>query len=233
MSNARVQWAYGAVHQLGKLHRQQHLLRPAYAAGALAAPSQRLIEPPRPTSVASTAANLLLSSSSQEAGAPRILLLASRREGVAGVEWSDARVPFTAAVQHGIATKGTPKAHLMERYLVKRGFDAVGESMTSSGFARPPLVVHTNHLVAWRLGQRASPLYAHSIRELLRLGRREMATLQPTQSFVCHRYYEWDCIQEVLREPGWEAYVAEENVIAGLVTGTVDLNGILQAAAKA
>lgn len=229
MSAASVQWAYGALNHLGGV---THL-------GAAASSSSRgvvLGAHRSPTVVLGAAPNVLVSTAGDDGVAdPRVVLLARRGSGaIAGVELLPHRHPLRDAFTGAAGRQGPPtrKAQLAV-YLASRGVEAVGvdsddghPSGLGSFVAAGPLLLHANHLVAWKLARpgartAASPLYAHSLAELARLSAREARTLDPHRCLLGCRWFEWDSWRQLVREPGWALAYADDAVLGAALGGEI------------
>lgn len=233
MSSVQSQWALQSLLQL-QHHHLRHgtapLLRTAVAkVAATPSPSP---PPAASTSVGSAPAPLRLTAMPRLlrgcSDPTRVLLLAKRPNGIAGVALRpEAHVPWTGL----LTPPPSAKTRLLAAYLQRRGFAMVPAPPASVTRRRPqpPVLLHTNHLVGWKLNDASAafPVYAHTLAELQRLRSRDMATLQPRHCLLAAEYCKWDNWREVLGEPGWDAFAAEDGAVErllrdGLRTGAVE-----------
>lgn len=104
--------------------------------------------------------------------------------------------------------------------LSKRQFSVMRHTGLGSDLL-PPVLVHVNHLIGWKLNGTASPLYVHTIPELCRLSASEARTLDTSRCFLSCRYYEWDNWRELIWEPGWSMHITDEPTLEAIVQGSL------------
>ncbi|KPA81295.1 hypothetical protein ABB37_03700 [Leptomonas pyrrhocoris] len=199
-------WALGAVLQLS-----HHQLR------ASVAPS--LMSSTMTTSKATRVSSI--PRIMQATDGARLLLLARRPSGLAGVELGyGSRVRWTSTDARGGAdAKPSRKVRLLASYLQQRGFETIPAAPRLFAAPQAPLVLHANHFIGWKLsrGTPAFPLYAHTLAELKQLRGKEMMALQPQDCLVASTYSEWDNMREVLCEPGWDFFNASDDVVGRIL----------------
>lgn len=210
MMSVGTQWALQSILQLG--HQQIRSSVASSSALSLMASSHAIRVSAMPRLMQATDGS-------------RVLLLAKRPNGIAGVEiGSGGRVPWVVPASYsaegGMALKRSKKVCLLAAYLQRRGFETIPVApFLFSSAARTPLILHANHLIGWKLNRAAPafPLYAHTLTELQQLGGREVATLQPHDCLVADAYSEWDNWREVLCEPGWDFFSASDDAVQRIV----------------
>jgi hypothetical protein len=157
----------------------------------------------------------------QATNGSRVLLLARRPNGIAGVEVGyGGRVPWVATGPlTDNDTKPSKKVRRLASYLQRRGFETVPTAPRLLAVPRTPLLLHANHFIGWKLSRSvpAFPLYAHTLDELQQLRGKEMAALQPRDCLVLEAYSEWDNWREVLCEPGWDFFNASDDAVERMV----------------
>lgn len=210
MMSVGTQWALQSILQLG--HQQIRSSVASSSALSLMASSHAIRVSAMPRLMQATDGS-------------RVLLLAKRPNGIAGVEiGSGGRVPWVVPASYsaegGMALKRSKKVCLLAAYLQRRGFETIPVApFLFSSAARTPLILHANHLIGWKLNRAAPafPLYAHTLTELQQLGGREVATLQPHDCLVADAFSEWDNWREVLCEPGWDFFSASDDAVQRIV----------------
>ncbi|GET93395.1 hypothetical protein, conserved [Leishmania tarentolae] len=242
MGSVDTQWAIRSILQLG-----HHHLR--HSAETISSSSSRLVLPASPSFrsnskvVQVTAMPRLMRASCDPS---YVILLAKRPSGIAGVTLRPGnRVPWTglpAAASSPVSAPCSKKVRLLASYLQRRGFSTIPPAATeaplSSSQLRPvrvsmPLLLHTNHLIGWKLNDAspAFPVYAHSLSELQRLRSKDVAALKPQHCLIASEYCEWDNWREVLGEPGWDLFSADEDTVErllqeGLAFSSVEEKGL-------
>lgn len=212
MARVDTQWALKSILELSHHHRRAHVAAAAAPCLSTSGQAMRVSALPR-----------LLQTPDQS----RILLLAKRPNGVAGVELGyGPRVPLSLSSSVlGAAADGKQarRVRLLAAYMQRRGFETTPPTSHFFTAAQPPLIVHANHLLAWKLNQSAAafPLYAHTLAELQQLRRRELLTLQPGNCLVATAYSEWDNWREAVREPGWDVFSASDETLEQLLSNGV------------
>ncbi|KAG5490199.1 hypothetical protein JKF63_00318 [Porcisia hertigi] len=240
MASVDTQWALQSLLQLG-----HHHLR--HRAATVSSTPSCLVLPTSPSSscISKTLKVTAMPQLMRACCAPsHVLLLAKRPSGIAGVTlrsgnlvpWSG--LPAAAAASSPTQPRCSRKARLLASYFQRRGFSMMPPIPTEGYFTpspfRPmqkpaPLLLHTNHLIGWKLNDAspAFPMYAHTIDELQQLRSRDIAALQPRRCLVASEYCEWDNWREVLGEPGWDFFSADDNVVErllqdGLAVSTIE-----------
>lgn len=161
-----------------------------------------------------------------------VILLAKRPSGIAGVSLRPGnRVPWTglpAAASSLVSAPCSKKTRLLASYLQRRGFATIRpvatDTHSSPSQFRPvqrsmPLLLHTSHLIGWKLNDAspAFPVYAHTLAELQQLRSSDVAALKPQHCLIANEYCEWDNWREVLGEPGWDLFSADEDAVERLL----------------
>ncbi|CCW69308.1 unnamed protein product [Phytomonas sp. Hart1] len=210
MKNANTAWALNSLIQLGNRRASPTIVTRGLASLVTL---QALRHRP----------NFLISSSPNDNATPRrVLLLLPRRSGLVGIEISNRRLTY----KHASGENYTLKSRLLSQYMDVRGFGAMGR-VPGLMPQYPQLLLHTNHLIAYHLKSKTVfPAYVHSLRELSTLSSRVVRTLDPQQCVLCGRYFEWDNWREVILEPGWETFLAQEDAIEDVVCGRVNIDEI-------
>ncbi|KAK7196159.1 hypothetical protein NESM_000550900 [Novymonas esmeraldas] len=219
MSAIEASWAVQSILQLGHHHlRHSAATVSASPAPAVTSKTVRVSAMPR------------LMRASDDAS--RVLLLAKRPTGIAGValraggpvRWTG--LPTTTPPSRS-PTPVPRKTRLLASYLQRHGFPMVPAAPASTHGSlqqpppAPPLLLHTNHLIGWKLNDASAafPVYAHTLVELQRLRSRDVATLQPQHCLIASEYCEWDNWREVLGEPGWDFFSADDVAVERLLRG--------------
>ncbi|KAG5464891.1 hypothetical protein LSCM4_00337 [Leishmania orientalis] len=231
MASASTQWATKSLLQL-----RHHHLRHSAATVSSSSCVASLASPPFGSAskgVQVTAMPRLMRASCDPS---RLLLLAKRPSGIAGVTLRPGnRVPWaglSAAASLPASASFSKKTRLLASYFQRRGFAilhpvAAQTHSSSPAFRlvqRPlPLLLHTNHLIGWRLNDAspAFPVYAHTIAELQQLRSSDVAALQPQRCLIASEYCEWDNWREVLGEPGWDFLSADDGAVERLLQNGV------------
>ncbi|KPI84905.1 hypothetical protein ABL78_6030 [Leptomonas seymouri] len=211
MTHADIQWALKSILQLSH-HQLRATIAPSVMSSTMTSPKAlRVSSMPRIM---------------QAADGSRLLLLAKRPNGIAGVELGyGSRVPWTSTstpVRSG--AKPSKKVRLLASYLQQRGFETILTAPRLFAESQAPLVLHANHYIGWKLNRDAPafPLYAHTLAELRQLRGKEMMTLQPQDCLVSCTYSEWDNWREVLGEPGWHFFSTSDDVVERMVHNGID-----------
>ncbi|CAG9583850.1 conserved hypothetical protein [Leishmania major strain Friedlin] len=228
MASVDTQWAIKSILQLG-----HHHLR--HGAETTSSSSSCLVRPTSPPfrsaskAVQVTAMPRLMRASCDPS---YVILLAKRPSGIAGVSLRPGnRVPWTglpAAASSLVSAPCSKKTRLLASYLQRRGFATIRpvatDTHSSPSQFRPvqrsmPLLLHTSHLIGWKLNDAspAFPVYAHTLAELQQLRSSDVAALKPQHCLIANEYCEWDNWREVLGEPGWDLFSADEDAVERLL----------------
>lgn len=202
MALVDTQWALQSILQLSHHQLRAGVATPMFSAPTTHSEAIRVTSMPRVM---------------QTINGSRILLLARRPTGIAGVELGyGGRVPWTLSHSTVEGVKPSKKSRLLAAYLHRQGFETTPTSPRVCAAPQPPLILHTNHLIGWKLNRNAAaafPLYAHTLGELQQLRKRELMALRPHACLVAHTYSEWDNWREVLCEPGWDFFGASDDAV--------------------
>ncbi|EAN79898.1 uncharacterized protein TEOVI_000089900 [Trypanosoma equiperdum] len=210
MTKVWMPWAYQALlayAHSGAAHGQANL----WLKGQTSTPLQRICDP---------VPNLLISQSSQ--GGQRALWLLHRPESVLGLvvspQWQG------ESGDHELCDASVVSKRKIVR--VMKHLHSLPFRVAGSSPLRPPMVVHKNHLVGWRIDGKAAPLYAHTLDQLAKLKPTQFKTIEPKNAFICRTYYEWDNWKEVSMEPGWTWHHVDEEIANNILDGTLTFDGL-------
>ncbi|AIO02458.1 hypothetical protein LPMP_353210 [Leishmania panamensis] len=228
MASVDTQWAIKSLLQLSHHHLRHS------AATAFSSPSCLVL--PASTSFGSAAKAVQVTAMPRlmrrSCNPSHVILLAKRPSGIAGVTLRQGnRVSWTglpAAESSPAPAPCSRKTRLLASYLQRRGFAMIPPVATEARSSSPqfrsverpmPLLLHTNHLIGWKLNDAspAFPVYAHTIAELQRLRSSDVAALRPQHCLIANEYCEWDNWREVLGEPGWDLFSADDATVERLL----------------
>ncbi|CAD2212825.1 hypothetical protein AGDE_09442 [Angomonas deanei] len=166
--------------------------------------------------------NILLST--EEETGTRGVLLAQRPDGViSGVALTDGRLPYSPSTVRG--TTRSKRLCKLHQYLTQQRFSLLTETPVVLSDA---LLLHTNHLVGYKLNTRTATLYAHTLREIASLPLADQHLLRSTSSVVAAPLWEWDSWKEVLGEPAWDLYYGGGEVLEAILAGEISTQHIRQ-----